>query len=48
MSGRVANLVSWKRDSAGSFRVAVTGVRMPPLNFFVAGAVLLKHPSKSR
>ena len=28
----------------GSFRVAVTGVRMPRLNFFVAGAVLLKHP----
>ena len=28
----------------GSFRVAVTGLRMPRLNFFVAGAVLLKHP----
>ena len=28
----------------GAFRVAVTGVRMPRLNFFVAGAVLLKHP----
>ena len=28
----------------GSFRVAVTGVRMPRLHFFVAGAVLLKHP----
>ena len=27
-----------------SFRVAVTGLRMPRLNFFVAGAVLLKHP----
>ena len=26
------------------FRVAVTGLRMPRLNFFVAGAVLLKHP----
>ena len=32
----------------GSFRVAVTGVRMPRLNFFVAGAVLLKHPLKNR
>ena len=31
-----------------SFRVAVTGVRMPRLNFFVAGAVLLKHPLKNR
>ena len=30
----------------GSFRVAVTGVLMPRLNFFVAGAVLLKHPLK--
>ena len=30
------------------FRVAVTGVRMPRLNFFVAGAVLLKHPFKNR
>ena len=28
----------------GSFRVAVTGVSMPRLNFVVAGAVLLKHP----
>ena len=28
----------------GSFRVAVTGVRMPRPNFFVAGAVLLQHP----
>ena len=28
----------------GSFRVAVTGVCMLRLNFFVAGAVLLKHP----
>ena len=27
-----------------SFRVAVTGLRMPRLNFFVAGAILLKHP----
>ena len=27
-----------------SFRVAVTGVRMPRLNLFVASAVLLKHP----
>ena len=27
----------------GSFRVAITGIRMPWLNFFVAGAVLLKH-----
>ena len=32
----------------GSFRVAVTGLRMPRLNFFVAGAVLLKHPLKNR
>ena len=32
----------------GSFRVAVTGVRMPRLNFFVAGAVLLKHPIENR
>ena len=32
----------------GSFRVAVTEVRMPRLNFFVAGAVLLKHPLKNR
>ena len=31
-----------------SFRMAVTGVRMPRLNFFVAGAVLLKHPLKNR
>ena len=31
-----------------SFRVAITGVRMPRLNFFVAGAVLLKHPLKNR
>ena len=26
---------------------AVTGVRMPRLHFFVAGAVLLKHPLKN-
>ena len=32
----------------GSFCVAVTGLRMPRLNFFVAGAVLLKHPLKNR
>ena len=32
----------------GSFRVAVTGVRMPRLNFFVAGAVLLKRPIENR
>ena len=31
-----------------SFCVAVTGLRMPRLNFFVAGAVLLKHPLKNR
>ena len=31
-----------------SFRVAVTGLRMPRLNFFVAGAVLLKHPVENR
>ena len=34
--------------SQGSFRVAVTGLRMPGLNFFVAGAVLLKRPLKNR
>ena len=27
---------------------AVTGVRMPRLNFLVAGAILLKHPRKNR
>ena len=32
----------------GSFRVAGTGVRMRQLNFFVAGAVLLKHPLENR
>ena len=32
----------------GPFCVAVAGVRMPRLNFFVAGAILLKHPLKSR
>ena len=32
----------------GSFCVVVTGLRMPRLNFFVAGAVLLKHPLKNR
>ena len=32
----------------GPFRVAVTGLRMPRLNFFVAGAVLLKHPLENR
>ena len=31
-----------------SFRVAVTGVRMPRRNFFVAGAVLLKHAMENR
>ena len=31
-----------------SFRVAVTGLGMPRLNFFVAGAVLLKHPMQNR
>ena len=31
-----------------SFCEAVTGLRMPRLNFFVAGAVLLKHPLKNR
>ena len=31
-----------------SFRVAVTGLRMPRLNFFVAAAVLLKHPLENR
>ena len=32
----------------GSFRVAVTGVRMPRLNLFVAGAILFKHPLQNR
>ena len=32
----------------GSFSVAVAGLRMPRLNFVVAGAVLLKHPLKNR
>ena len=32
----------------GSFRVAVAGLRMPRLNFFVAGAILLKHSFKNR
>ena len=31
-----------------SFRVAVTGLRMARLNFFVAGAILLKHALKNR
>ena len=31
-----------------SFRVAVTGLRMPRLHFFVAGAILLQHPLKNR
>ena len=31
-----------------SFRVTVTGVRMPRLNFFVAGAMLLKDPLQNR
>ena len=31
-----------------SFRVAVTRVHMPWLNFFVASAVLLQHPLKNR
>ena len=30
------------------FRVAVTGLRMPRLNFFVAGAVLSKHALENR
>ena len=32
----------------GPFRVAVTGVRMLWLNFFVAGAALLKDPFQNR
>ena len=32
----------------GSCRVAVTGVRMPRLNFVLVGAVLLKHPHQNR
>ena len=31
-----------------SYRVAVTGLRMPRLNFFVAGAVLSKHALENR
>ena len=31
-----------------SFRVTITGFRMPRLNFFVAGTVLLKHPFENR
>ena len=31
-----------------SFRVGVTGLRMPRLNFFVAGAVLSKHALENR
>ena len=31
----------------GSFRVAITGVRMPRRNFFLAGAIFLKHPLKN-
>ena len=31
-----------------SFRVVVTGLRMPRLNFFVAGAILLKRSHKKR
>ena len=31
-----------------SFRVAVTGLRMPRLNFFVAGAILLKRSLQNR
>ena len=42
--------ISWHGGvtSQGSFRVAVTGLRMPRLNFFVAGAILLKHPIENR
>ena len=36
--------VTWQ----ASYRVAVTGVRLPWLNFFVAGAMLLKHLFKNR
>ena len=32
----------------GSFRVAVTGLCMPRLNFRVAGAILLKHTLENR
>ena len=34
----------------GSFRMAVTRLRVciPGLNFFVAGAILLKHPFQNR
>ena len=31
-----------------SFRVTITGLRMPRLNFFVVGTILLKHPLKNR
>ena len=43
--------VSCRRNvtySRGSRRVAVTGVRVPRPNFFVAGAVLLKRPLQNR
>ena len=33
---------------AGIISREVTGVRTPRLNFFVAGAVLLKHPFENR
>ena len=36
--------VTWQ----ASYCVAIIGVRMPRLNFFVAGAILLKHPLKNR
>ena len=38
---RVQLLCSWRVNSQVSFRVAVSGLRMPRLIFFVADALLL-------
>ena len=47
--GKVADFMSQKCYTLqGSFRVAITGVRMPRLNFFAAGTILLKHPLENR
>ena len=47
--GRVANFMSRKCYFAVIIsRGSYTGLRMPRLNFFVAGAVLLKHPLENR
>ena len=45
--GKAANISRYGNVTLqGSFRVAITGIRMPWLNFFVASAVLLKHSLK--